>query len=369
MNIKYIILLAIPVISTGCRGKSASEAAPAVPVQTAVAEVRSVSYYDTYPAVVVALDQVEVFPQVSGYVTAMHFADGQKVRKGQKLYTIDQQQYQGAYDQARANLDAARAEMVKAVQDSARYASLMARDAVARQSYDYAVAGARSARMQAAAAEAAVSSAQTNLRYSVIASPLEGTIGISQVRLGAAVIPGQTLMNTVSVDDPMAVDFAVDEKQIPRFTALLNAPADDSLFIFVLPGGERYEKAGKLLLMDRAVDPATATITVRASFPNPQGILKAGMSGNMTVRASTPGPVALIPGKAVTEQMGEFYVYLVKNGKAVRRMITTGRTLGPMIIARSGVEAGDSVVTEGVQRLYDGAVVTVAADTVKQHTR
>ncbi len=359
--LRYAFAAALALLA-GCRGqKSATQAPAAIPVQVAEVQMRQLTYYDSYPAVVVALDEVEVFPQVAGYVTGIHFTDGQKVRKGQKLYTIDQQQYLGTVDQARANLAAMQADMVKAVQDSARYASLWAKDAVARQSYDYAVAGARAARMQVAAAEASLRSVETNLKYSVISSPLDGIIGISQVRLGAAVTPGQTLLNTVSTEDPIALDFAVDEKQIARFAALLESPTNgkDSTFILVQPGGERYPLPGKLLLMDRAVNITTGTVTARVALPNPQGLLKAGMSGNLQVLGSTPAPVPVIAGRAVTEQMGEFFVYLTRQGKAVQRKITPGRTVDSLLVVQSGVTAGDTVVVEGIQRLHDGAAVQI----------
>lgn len=361
------ILITLALLA-GCRGpRSGTQATLPVPVQAVEAAMQQVSYYDSYPTVVAALDEVEVFPQVAGYVTGIHFTDGQKVRKGQKLYTIDQQQYLGAADQARASLDATRADMVKAVQDSARYASLWAKDAVARQSYDYAVAGARAARMQVAAGEAALRSVQTSLKYSVISSPLEGTIGISQVRLGAAVTPGQTLLNTVSADDPVALDFAVDEKDIVRFSELLHNPTNgqDSTFTLILPGGERYPLPGRLLLMDRAVNAATGTITARALFPNPQGVLKVGMSGRLQVLGSSSAPVLIIPGRAVTQQMGEYFVYVVKQGKAMQKKVVPGRAVGSLQVVQAGIAEGDSVVVEGVQRLHDGVAVQIRADTTK----
>ncbi len=203
-----------------------------------------------------------------------------------KLYAIDQQQYQAAYDQAQANLNVAKSNLAKAQQDADRYMDLAKNDAVARQTLEHAQADLESAKMQVAAAEATVKSVETNLRYSTIYAPFDGTIGISLVKLGSAVSPGQTVLNTISSDDPIAVDCAVDEKQISRFNALLQSSTNgkDSTLMIVLPDQSLYPYPGRLSFLDRAVDPQTGTIRIRIIFPNPRRILKAGLTCNLRVR-------------------------------------------------------------------------------------
>src|SRR5690349_517425 len=194
-----------------CGGdKQAAAPPPPPPVAVAVYQVQQEDavYYDEFPGTVTALNEVEIRPQVSGYITGIYFKDGQRVSKGMRLYSIDQQQYRASVDQQVANLNVAKANLAKVQQDADRYADLAKKDAIARQTLEHAQADLQASKMQVAAAEAAVRNVNSTLRYSTITSPLTGTIGISQVKLGAAVAPGQTILNTVSSDNPLAVDFA-----------------------------------------------------------------------------------------------------------------------------------------------------------------
>ena len=177
-----------------------------------------------------------------------------------------------------ANLNVSKANLVKAQKNADRYLELQKNDAIASQTVDNALADLDAAKMQVNAAQANVSAVQTNVRYSTIYAPLSGTIGISQVKIGSAVTPGATILNTISQNSPLAIDFAVDEKQIPRFTKLQaegTKPAD-SVFTISLPDGSIYNQPGKISLLDRAVDPQTGTIRARLVFTNPQDILKPG---------------------------------------------------------------------------------------------
>ena len=227
------------------------------PTSVAVSTVQEGNpvYYDEYPGTVTPLNVVEIRPQVAGYVTGIFFQDGQHIAKGQKLYEIDQQQYQAAYQQSIANLNVAKANEAKAQQDAERYSELAKQDAIATQILDHAIADLQAAKMQVEAAQSNVSNVQTNLKYSIIYAPFSGTIGISQVKPGTSVSPGQTLLNTISTDNPMAVDFAVDQSLIARFSLLLqkNTGGQDSTFSLVLPGQYNYTQPGHLILLDRSV--------------------------------------------------------------------------------------------------------------------
>jgi RND family efflux transporter MFP subunit len=349
-----------------CEKNSATEqkAPPAVQVSIYQVQQKSASYYDQYPATVVALNQVEIRPEVSGNIVNIDFRDGQHVQKGARLYVIDQQQYRAAYEQAVANLNVARANEVRAQQDAERYRDLAKRDAVARQSLEHAEADLASAKMQTAAADANVNAVQTNLKRSVISAPFDGTIGISQVRVGSAVSAGATLLNTISTDNPVGVDFSIDEKLLPRFTQLLNERPDpnDSTFSLVLPDRSPYPQHGHLRLFDRAVDPQTGTIRGRVEFPNPQRMLKDGLTVDLRVKNESPVASTLIPYRAVTEQMGEYSVFVVHNKDRVRQQrITLGTSLGEMIIVRNGLNQGDTIVTEGMQRLRDNSLIAVTS--------
>ncbi len=372
--IKYLIRTGISMITmllmvscTNNKSQQPQGPTPGIPVAVYTVQADSAVYFDEYPATVTALNEVALRAQVSGYVTGIYFNDGQHVSKGQKLYTIDQQQYKADYDQSLANLNVAEANLAKAQQDADRYTDLAKKDAIAKQTLDHALADLQSAKMQVQAAKANVTSVQTSVGYTTIYSPLNGTIGISQVKLGAVVTPGQTLLNTVSSDDPMAVDFAIDEKQIPHFSKLLQnpAPEKDSIFSLELSDGSVYNIPGRLAFLDRAVDPLTGTIKTRLVFPNPGNLLREGMNCNVRVKNLNPASTLLIPYSSVTEQMGEYFVFRlidknVDSTKVVQQKVSLGQQINDMVIVKDGLSLGDEIVSEGMQKLRDSSAVKIA---------
>jgi membrane fusion protein (multidrug efflux system) len=333
---------------------------PAVPVTTTVVNAGNAQYHDEYPATLAALNQVDLRAQVSGYITGIHFREGERVRKGQLLYSIDQQQYEANYQQAVANLAVQEANLTRAKKDAARYHELDKQDAVAKQLVDNADAALAAAEKQVDAAKAVVRSVQTGVKYTNIYAPFDGTIGISQVKMGSPVSAGQTILNTVSSDNPVTVDFPVDQREIYRYTQLQqkNLSASDSTFTLAF-GADVYPDHGKILLIDRAVDPQTSSIKVRLVFPNPKGMLKPGMSAKVRVLTNTQA--VIIPYKAVTEQLGEFFVYVVgDSSKVSQRKVHLGKALGTDVIVHDGLTGGEQVVVQGVQNLREGTVVKPA---------
>lgn len=360
-----ISFIAGSLLVTACGGKKDGQQQgppPPTPVTAVKATKGNATYYDEYPVTITALRQVDIQPQVAGNITGIFFQDGQQVRKGQKLYTIDPQQYRAGYDQAVANLNVQKANLNRAQKDADRYNTLARQDAIARQVVDNATATLEAARMQVAAAQANIQQVATNLKYTTIYAPLGGTIGISQVRLGAAVAPGSTPLNTISADDPIAADVQADESQILRFVRLQNQPnvVRDSTLLLILPDGSQYKYPGRVSNVDRAVDPQTGTLRVRISFPNPNKELRVGLNGNIRVKNSTGTPQLLIPYQAVTEQMSEYFVYVVgDSSKVVQKKLTLGARINDKVIVKSGLKEGDLIVTEGTQKIRDGAVVRV----------
>jgi len=361
-------------------GKKQPPPNPEVPVNLLTVKAKKVLYYDKYPATTNALSQVSLLAQVQGAVTGIFFIEGSHVKKGQKLYTIDERLYQDNYDAAVANLKVSQGTLVQSQQDADRYEYLNKYNAVAKQLYDHAVITLENSKNTVRSSAQAVKSAKTNLSYSTIYAPFNGTIGFSQVKLGNVVSVGTTVLNTISTDDPMAVDFIVNEKQLPKFEKMqVNKKPIDSLFSLLLPDGSVYPALGKISNIDRAVDPQTGTITVRLIFSNPKGLLRVGMSCLVRVHNQDAAPQLVVPNKAVVEQMGEYFVYvakdtLVNNPKAgadsttkrikqlrvAEKKVQVGQTLGPNIVIKSGINAGDKIVTDGVQTLHDGSQITTA---------
>ncbi len=364
---KHLIFACAVVCFAACGDKTQQAAAPAagpIPVTVATAEFTEAVYYDEYPAILVPLNQSEIRPQVTGYITGIHFTDGAKVVKGQKLYSIDQQLYQANYEAAQANVAVQQTQLEKAQKDAERYRQLDKEDAIAKQQVDYAEAALAAAKKQLAASQASANAVRANVRFATIYAPFSGTIGISQARLGTSVVAGQTVLNTISTDNPMSVDIAVDQKEIYRFIQLQTTKGlNDSSFSLAF-GNEVYPYYGKITVIDRAVDPQTGTIKVRLSFPNDKQMLKAGMSATVRVLNNAKEATVVIPHKAITEQLGEFFVYVVgDSNKVTQRRVILGKQLESNIIVREGLKTGEKIVVQGVQNLKEGAVIT--ADTSK----
>lgn len=241
----------------------------------------------------------------------------------------------------------------------------------------------QNAKNATAAAEQAVQTAKTNLTYSVIYAPFDGTIGFSQVKMGNLVSVGQTVLNTISTNDPMAVDFLVNEKQLPSFEKLARGKQDphDSLFTILMPDNTLYPYVGKISVIDRAVDQQTGAIRIRLEFPNPRSDLRVGMSCVVRVHNQESTPQLVIPGKAIVEQMGEYFVFVVRDTvinhvdstkkekpeadaqtpkpRAFQKKVLLGQTIGGNVIIKDGISEGDRVVIDGVQLLHDGGRVSL----------
>jgi membrane fusion protein (multidrug efflux system) len=354
---------------------------PPVAVNLMTATTQRVYYYDKYPSTTVALSQVSLTAQVAGYVTSIDFQEGSHVHKGQLLYQLDQRLYQASVDQARANLRVDSGNLLQQQQDADRYTYLARHNAVATQLVDHQLISLQNAKDSVMAAQQLLKTALTNLTYSNIYAPFDGTIGISQVRLGNLVNAGTTLLNTISTDNPMAVDFLVNEAQLPHFEELQrNQQSVDSLFTILMPNQELYPHLGKILFIDRAVDPQTGAIDVRLVFPNPQYILRPGMSTVVRVHNQDPSPQIVVPGRAVVEQMGEYFLFIAKDTvmerpntdssarkgadsvetpklRAFQKKVQLGQTIGPNVVVKSGINVGDHVIVDGVQAIHEGSII------------
>ncbi|MDE1193240.1 MAG: efflux RND transporter periplasmic adaptor subunit [Arachidicoccus sp.] len=372
-NINYIIGLSVTVFLAACGNKKAQNAATQAPPPTPVVidTVRSSSnavYYDEYPATVTALKEVTITSQVTGYVTQILFRDGQYVTQGQELYKIDQQVYDANVQNAKANVASLEANLVKAQKDAENYHKLDAQDAIAKQQVYYADAALNSAQKQVDAAKAQVRALEANLKFTRITAPFSGTIGISNVRVGTSVVAGQTVLNSISTNNPIAADFNIDQSQLYRFEKLsTGANPNDSTFSLAF-GPDVYPYYGKIYIIDRAVDPQTGTIKIRLTFNNEKNLLKPGMTGTVRVINNSGENALLIPATSIVEQLGEFNVYVVGDSSKVKQQhIELGPTIGKYIIVKQGLTEGQQVVVQGQQNLHEGSVITTDTTSSKQH--
>jgi RND family efflux transporter MFP subunit len=365
MNYKTLVYLIFTAALFSCSHPAPPPPPPPTAVNVYSVKKGSAQYYNSYPATITSVNEVEVRPQVAGYITGIYFKEGQHVEKGQKLYSIDQQQYRGAYEQAVAQLHVNEANLAKLQQDADRYDELGRQDAIAQQTVQHAQADLEAGKKQVEAAKANVSAVEVNLRYSTINAPLSGTIGISQVKIGASVTPGSTLLNTISSDNPIALDVSLDENLIPFIEkeSKSNKLVADSIFTLALSDQSKYPYPGTIYIIDRAVDPQTATIKVRLLFPNPTNFLRTGMSANLKVLNNSGAETVMIPFRAVVEQMAEYFVFVVNADTVTQKKIFIGQQIRDMVVVRSGLEENETIVLDGVQKLKNGAKVKLATPT------
>jgi len=374
VNLLAICLLFLTSCSTEAPKNNAG--AP-VAVNIYKVQLQDALYNDDYPGNVMALSQVDLRAEVEGYITGINFTEGQQVHKGQLLYEIDKRKFQANYEQAAANVKVAQANLEQLQKDADRYEYLNQHDAVAKQTLDHALTSLQNAKSQLNAAKQDMIKTQTDLKFSSITAPFDGTIGLSQVKLGALVIPGQTILNTISTNNPMAVDFVINEKQVSKFLALQKNTSSDTLFTILTPDNLPYPIPGKISVIDRGVDPQTGTIKIRLNFPNPEGDLRAGMSCRVLVHNTDVKNQIIIPAKAIVEQMGENYVFVTKDTtiaagaqqdaktpvphfKVKQKKVQLGQTFNGKVIVKAGLEAGEQVVIEGVQKLRDNSLILVS---------
>jgi membrane fusion protein (multidrug efflux system) len=360
-HILLTIVAGYGLFTVSCKGPAMPPPPPAPAVNTFEVKEEQATYFDLYPANVVALNEVQLRSEVNGFITGLHFEEGQTVRKGQKLYSIEQNKYEAVYAQADAKLQIAKANMEKMKDDAERYEKLAKQGMATQQKLEYSKVDLETAKLQVVSAEAEVLSARTNLGHASIKAPFDGTIGISQVKLGAFISPGTTLLNTISSDDPIAIDFVISEKEITRFISLKDKKLTkgDSLFTLLMPDNSIYNRIGKIEFLDRAVDPQTSTLKIRLNFPNPDRALKAGMSCKVKVMNKNKDKLPLIPYKSVVEQMGEYFVYVIVSDTAHQHKVKIGAPIGDKVVILNGLTAGEQVVIDGIQKLRDGVAVTI----------
>jgi len=369
---KYFLFPALLTISAliwqACGQKEASkqqmpgQGEIVLPVSTVPVGRRMVSGTKSYPGSVVPLQETEIRAEVSGYITEIYVSDGASVAAGDVLYEIDGIRYQAALDQAKATVEIARANLERSEKDLARYESLAEMDAIAKQTLDYAKTDVNNQKAQLQAAKAALVSAETNLERSVIRAPFSGMVGISQVRNGALVSPGATLLNTISSVDPVAVEFQVAEREIPEFLAYRAGKTHAHIDV-VLPDGMPYGGSGRISTLDRAVDPTTGTLKVRATFRNTGNTLRAGMNLTINVISGSETEQLVIPIKAVRDQLGSYNVFVVNDSSRVeQQLVELGMKVDDQVVVKSGLAEGQKIVMDGIMNMRSGVKVVEKQD-------
>jgi len=315
------------------------------------------------PGRVSAYQVSEVRPQVSGVILRRLFREGSIVRQGQTLYQIDPSIYQAAAAQAAANLQSARATAVAARTRAARYKPLAEMEAVAKQDYTDAVAQARQAEAAVAQNDAALRSAQINVRFTRVPAPITGRIGLSNVTEGALVTANQAeSLTTITRLDPVYVDIqesAADLLALRRALTQGGVVATSAQVRLTLPDGGDYGFTGTVEFSQVLVDQTTGTVTLRARFPNSQGILLPGMFVTAQFAQAINTSAFLVPQAGVSrDPKGNATVWVVGPGnRAVQRVVVANRTQGQNWVVTQGLAPGEKVIVQGTANLRDGAPI------------
>lgn len=345
-----------------CCGHKGPPAAQPVQVSTLVMRPHPTALVQEYPAQLEASNTVEIRPQVSGILARQVAIEGTTVHRGQTLFEIDPQPYGAALAQAQAGLAQARAAQAQAERDLARARPLSAIDAVSEKELDATIAAHDSAAAQVKAGEAAVKTAELNLGYTQIRSPIAGTMSRALIRVGGVVTAYSTLLTAVYQTDPMYANFSVGEQRMLQVQRELGRPLDqhnpsERQFRLVLADGSEYSLAAQMNFVNAAVDGRTDTLALRLTVPNPNQLLKAGQYVRVSVATREQPNALLIPQRAVQVLQDKSFVWVVNADKAEQRDVSMGQQQGSEWVVEKGLAPGDVVIVDGTQKLKAGTPV------------
>ena len=356
----------------GAHGRRAmAQSQPAAPPAVTVSHPleREVVEWDEYTGQFAAVEYVELRARVSGYLTEIHFEDGQFVKKGDLLFVIDPRPFEADLQQAEANLERDKAQVVRANLDLTRYSVLAQKEFAPQQQLEQARATAQGAVATVKADEAAVVQAKLNLEFTHISAPVGGRIGSHQVSLGNLILGGTsgslTLLTTIVSLDPIWFNFDMSESDYLSYqravqAGLLKSASDGTVTSFVRLADETgWPHEGHLDFIDNQLDRGAGTIRARAVFANASHLLTPGEFGRIRVPGSEPHQAILIPDAAVvTDQSRKIVMTVGADGTVAPRVIRPGPTYEGLRIVRDGLAAADTIVINGLVRARPGAKVT-----------
>jgi RND family efflux transporter MFP subunit len=364
-------LLLSTFLSACSENKPAAQTAPPPAPQVTVAKPtkKLVSDYDEYVGRFVALDYVEVRARVSGYLDSIHFVDGQMVKVGDPLFTIDRRPFQAALDQVKASVRQAEANLAFAQSDLQRGAGLVAGSTITQQTLDQRTQAKRVAEATVTAQGAAERQAELDLQFTQLTAPIAGRIGDRRVSVGNLVTGGTsgntTLLATIASVDPIRFEFTMDEASYLRYLRAASAAQSSSVERgIILPAKLKlidekdFVHEGLIDFVDNAIDRSSGTIRGRAEFKNADGKLTPGMFGRIRIATSAPAEALLVPDTAIgTEQVRKFVYAVGGDNVATPKYVTLGPLVDGLRVVTAGLAADDLVVVNGLMRIRPGAKV------------
>lgn len=359
------IVACVAAVMTSCSSQQAQQQAPAPEIATMTVSQGSTRIDNTYPATIKGKTDIDIRPQVTGFITKVHVDEGQQVHKGQVLFTLDQVQYQAAVDQARAAVNVAQTAVSTAQLTADNKKKLLDKNIISEYEWQMADNSLQQAKAQLAQANAALVTAQKNLAYTTVTAPSDGVIGSIPNREGSLASPSSAVpLTTVSDNSQVYAYFSLTERDVLNLVGngerTLNAAIASMPEVELrMADGSLYGQKGKVATVSGVIGAGTGASNVRALFANPSGVLRSGSTGTIVI-PTVSDSVMTIPQKATYELQDRRYVYVVNDSnKVVSTYVTvTDMNDGTNFVVNSGLKPGDRIAIEGVgTTVKDGIVI------------
>jgi multidrug efflux system membrane fusion protein len=362
------VAVALACLLAGCGEGQKQAAAPPPKVTVAKPIQRTIVDQDEYVGRFVPVDVVEIRARVSGYLDRIHFTDGQIVKQGDPLFTIDKRPFQNTLDQSRANLETAKSNLAFTQSDLTRAQQLVRERTISEQIYEQRMQAFRNSQASVAANEAMVRQADLDLEYTDLRAPITGRIGDRRVTQGNLVTGGAggntTMLATIVSIDPIRFEFTLDEASLLRYQRLAAGRTEvaglggTSVRLKLLDETE-FSHSARMDFVDNVIDRASGTIRGRAQLANSDGLFTPGMFARVQVPASAPYQALMVPDGAIGSEQARKFVYLIDQDNVARlRYVTLGQLVDDLRVIKEGLSAGDRVVVNGLMRVRQGVKVT-----------
>jgi membrane fusion protein (multidrug efflux system) len=366
---KVLLALSLAFVFSGCGEKSvAQNATPEIPVYTTKAE--SVPIYEEYIGQIYGSEDISIRARIEGFVQQVHFREGELIEAGDMLYTLESNSQNAKVAEKQSRVAQAQTTLARAKSDLARIKPLAEMNAVSKSELDAAQADFDAARSSVKASKAALASSKVTQGYTVVSSPITGVIGKTRFRTGDLVGSSQDnmILTEVSAVSSVRVEFFISEKlYLKGFRRLVKRRENDEKsgkkiakqsLTLILADGSEYTEKGYLDFIDRSIDPTTGAILLQATFPNPQGMLRPGLFAKIRVKVRDVKDGILVPQRSVTELQELSQVAVVdEKGVVSMRSITAGNKVGNFWLVEDGLEPGEKIVYEGLQKIREGLTV------------
>ena len=373
VTIIVVLILGRMLISSMDRIKTAKQRALSGTPAVTIEEVKTQDVIRQFESTarVTAKYRVDVLARISGYLIKSYFKEGDSVKAGQVLFEIEPQEYMYAESQAKANMANAQSQYNYYEKQLARYRELVKQDYIAKSEYDNILSQRDAYKAQVESANSAYRDAQRNLGYTRVKSPVNGRVGMINVTEGNYVSMNSGALTTINSTDPMYITFPLESKNFAELSRIDKSANVNRDVEFIFSSGQKYKYKGIQDFHDNKIDETTGTITMRATFPNPEGELIHGDFGKIIIYSKEKDPLPVIPQVAAMENQEGRYVFILDEDDLPRisYIKTTGQTDNGEWIVSEGVKAGDRVLTSGLQKVVPGNPVRIVKSAVQENSQ